>query len=77
VARLRLFADAHGLTPEQRRGMVRAVPATHTWGYDIVREGADGGHDGYADHWEGARERFDRATVWLERNLDALVQAVS
>jgi aminoglycoside phosphotransferase (APT) family kinase protein len=77
AARVRLFADAYGLTPEQRREMVAAVPATHTWGYDIVREGAASGHLGYADHWERARERFNRATAWLERNREALVRAVS
>jgi Phosphotransferase enzyme family len=76
-ARLRLLADAYGLTREQRREVVLAVPTTHTWGYDIVRYGAESGHLGYADHWEEARGRFERGTTWLERNLDALVQAVS
>jgi hypothetical protein len=76
-ARLRLFAEAYGLTAEERREMVLAVPTTHTWGYDIVREAAQGGHPGYADYWERARERFARGRSWLEGNLDPLLRAVS
>jgi aminoglycoside phosphotransferase (APT) family kinase protein len=77
VERLRLFADAYGLTPEQRRRVVLAVPETRTWGYDIVRAGAESGHLGYTDHWTRAQDRYQRGTTWLERNLDALVEAVS
>ncbi len=74
--RLRLFADAYGLTRDARRDMVRAVPATHGWGYDIVREAAQAGHFGYSDYWQRSEERFHRGSTWLRRNLDALVRAV-
>jgi hypothetical protein len=76
-ARLRLFADAYGLTAEARREMVLAVPTTHRWGYDIVRDAAQGGHADYADFWERARARYERGSTWLSRNLDTLVAAVS
>ena len=75
--RLRLFAEAYGLDSARRREMVLAVPTTHAWGYDIVRAGAEGGQLGYADYWERAQSRYARDRAWLERNLDALVQAVS
>ena len=75
--RLRLFADAYGLTGDRRREMVLAIPRTHEWGYDIVREGAQGGHPGYAEYWERAQLRFLRSSAWLHRNLDTLVRAVS
>jgi hypothetical protein len=76
-ARLRLFAEGYGLDSASRREMVLAVPATHAWGYDIVRAGAQGGNVGYADFWERAQLRYERDRAWLESNLDALVQAVS
>ena len=75
--RLRLFADAYGLVGEQRRDMVLAVPTSHEWGYDIVREGAREGNDAYADYWERAQERFVRAQTWFERNIEVLLDAVS
>ena len=75
--RLRLFADAYGLVGDQRRDMVRAVPLSHEWGYDIVREGARGGNDAYADYWKRAQARFTRTQTWLEGNVDDLVSVVS
>ena len=75
--RLRLFADAYGLTAEARREMVRAVPATQQWSYDIVREGAQDGHSGYADYWHQAEERYVRGRSWLQANVDTLIRAVS
>ncbi len=75
--RLRLFADAYGLTGEARREMVHAVPETQVWGYDIVREAARDGHPGYADYWRHAQERFARENAWLTRNLEVLVRAVT
>jgi hypothetical protein len=75
--RLRLFADAYGLTGEARREMVHAVPENQVWGYDIVREAARDGHPGYADYWRNAQERFDRENAWLTRNLEVLVRAVT
>jgi hypothetical protein len=75
--RLKLFADAYGLTGDARREMVQAVPATHAWAYDIVREAAHDGHLGYGDYWQQARDRFVRGNAWLGSNLDALVRAVA
>lgn len=74
--RLRLFLDAYGLAGEPRRDVVLAVPRTLTWGYDIVRDGAQEGHPGYADYWAHAEERFLRGRRWLDRNLGAFTRAV-
>ena len=75
--RLRLFLDSYGLTGDSRREVVLAVPTTLGWGYDIVREGARSGHVGYGEYWERAEERVLRGSRWLDRNLDALLRAVS
>ena len=75
--RLRMFLDAYGLGEDDRQEVVRALPEARTWGYDIVRQGAQAGHEGYADYWERAQQRSARAATWLTRNLDSLLRAVS
>ena len=77
VERLRLLLDAYGLTGDDRADVVRALPRTLTWGYDIVRAGAQGGHEAYADYWSRAQERYLRGAAWLETNTDRLLRAVS
>jgi hypothetical protein len=71
--RLRLLADAYGLTAAERGTLAGAVRATHTWCYDIIRAGAEQGRPGYQDYWTpSAHEHDARGARWLERNLDAL-----
>lgn len=50
LRRFRLFADAYGLTPAERSRLVEAVVANHDWLYDVVRDGAENGHPGFADY---------------------------
>ncbi len=76
LERLRLFADAYGLTTDERREVVLAVGPSHHWGYGIVREGAGTGHAGYADYWRESQDRFARGDRWVEDNLDLLLGAV-
>lgn len=75
--RLRLFADAYGLARGERRRMAEAVLATHTWCYDIVRDGAEHGRPGYQHYWTpSAQEHDQRGRRWLEDNLAALTAAL-
>jgi Phosphotransferase enzyme family len=65
--RFRLFADAYGLTPEERVVLVDAVIANHDWLYDVVESGALAGHPGFADYWSAARDRATRTRSWYLR----------
>ena len=77
VERLRLLLDAYGLTGDDRLDVVGALPRTLTWGYDIVRAGARGGHPAYTDYWSQAQERYVRAAAWIETQTEMLLRAVS
>jgi hypothetical protein len=75
--RLRLFADAYGLTRTERGRLAAAVLATHTWCYDIIRAGAEQGRAGYQHYWTSSAQEHDaRGRRWLENNLDALTAAL-
>jgi Phosphotransferase enzyme family len=75
--RLRLVADAYGLTASDRRLLAGAARATHTWCYDIVRQGARQGRAGYAHYWTPAAQEHDvRGQRWLEANQDRLSAAL-
>jgi hypothetical protein len=75
--RLRRFADAYGLARRERERMPAAVLATHTWCYDIIREGAEHGRPGYQHYWTPSAQEHDaRGRRWLEGNLDALKTAL-
>jgi hypothetical protein len=75
--RLRLFADAYGLPRSERRRMAETVLATHTWCYDIIRDGAEHGRSGYQQYWTpSARAHDERGRRWLEGNLAALRAAL-
>lgn len=75
--RLRVFADAYGLTDTERARMAPTVLATHTWCYDIIRTGAEQGRPGYQHYWtRSAQEHDTRGRQWLEDNIDSLTAAV-
>ena len=75
--RLRLFADAYGVSRAERERMASAVLATHTWCYDIVRAGAEQGRPGYQHYWTPSAQEHDvRGRRWLESNLDSLTTAL-
>jgi hypothetical protein len=73
--RLRLLLDAAGADDELREDVVAAVPLSLTWGYDVVRDGAAGGNEAYADYWTRAQQRYRRGVTWLEDNADRLRRA--
>lgn len=77
--RLRLVADAYGLTPDERSRLAAAARDCHGWCYDIVRAGAARGQAGYRSYWtpqaqahdERGRRWLDANTATLQRDLDA------
>jgi Ser/Thr protein kinase RdoA (MazF antagonist) len=76
LRRFRLFADAYGLTDDERAVLVDAVIANHDWLYQVVRDGAENGHAGFADYWlSGARDRAARTRRWYVRST-ALLRSV-
>jgi len=75
--RLRLFADAYGLSRSERRRMASAVLTTHAWCYDIIRAGAEQGRPGYQHYWTPSAQEHDaRGRRWLESNLETLTTAL-
>ena len=66
LERLRRFADAYGLTADERVRVVEAMPHAHDWCYDIVRTAVAGGHATFGGMWRGGgRMRAERTHGWL------------
>ena len=78
LRRFRLFADACGLTSEERDLLVEAVRQSHDWVYEIVRVGGENGSRGYADYWaHGGAARAERSERWLTTTAPQLRRALS
>ncbi len=78
IARFRRFVDAYGLDGEERTLVADAITASHDWLYDIVREGAEGGNEGFADYWRhGAAGRAARTRAWYADQRDQLRRAIA
>lgn len=76
--RLRVFVDAYGLSPQERRRLADALAPAHEWCYRIVRRSVAGGHETFERIWrEGGRERAQRTQQWLVLHRDAIRAAVS
>ncbi|HST66087.1 MAG TPA: phosphotransferase [Mycobacteriales bacterium] len=76
--RLRLFADAYGLVPEERGQLVDAVIANHDWLYEVVQSGVRAGHAAFSDYWlSGAADRAARTRSWYLRSRGLLHTAVT
>lgn len=77
LQRLRVLADAYGLSAERRELLLDAALGHHEWMYELVREGARRGVPGFAAYWSPeTAERADRAKAWLERRSTALRAAL-
>jgi Ser/Thr protein kinase RdoA (MazF antagonist) len=77
LRRLRVLVDAYGLEAERRGRLMDAVFGHHDWMYGLVRDGARRGVPGFAAYWTpDTAERAERARIWLERNADALREAL-
>jgi Phosphotransferase enzyme family len=70
--RFRLFADAYGLTEQERAVLVDAVIANHDWLYEVVEAAARAGHAGFTDYWSAARARAARTRSWYLRSTSQL-----
>ena len=78
LRRFRLFADAYGLTDEERAVLVDAVIANHDWLYDVVRSGVRAGHPAFSDYWaSGAADRAARTRSWYLRSRTLLHHTVN
>jgi hypothetical protein len=76
--RLRLLADAYGLSEPERSRLASTAYETHGWCYDIVRAGAEQGRPGYVDYWTSSAQRRDeRGRRWLASHAAALDGALS
>ena len=71
-ARLRLFCDAYGLRPRDRRRLLALARLRFHRSYSVMRSRAAAGGN-WAKMWaSGAGERIRRATAWLDVHEDEL-----
>jgi hypothetical protein len=78
IERFRRFVDAYGLQGDERALVIDAVPATHDWCYDIVRDGAESGNEGFADYWwHGGANRAARTRDWYAGSVAELRKSLA
>jgi aminoglycoside phosphotransferase (APT) family kinase protein len=76
--RLRLFVDTYGLDEPGRAAFLPDLRGSHTWMYEVVRDGARRGVPGFAAYWTPeAAARADRARTWYDTAADAITRALS
>jgi Ser/Thr protein kinase RdoA (MazF antagonist) len=77
LTRLRRFADAYGLSEEDRLRLVDAAALNHEWCMDYVRRGAETGHPWFHQRWTtGESALTDRTNHWFTNQADALRRAL-
>lgn len=70
--RLRLFCDAYGVRPRERRGLIEVARLRFHRSYEVMRTRAAAGGS-WARMWAGgAGERIRRASAWLDVHEDEL-----
>ncbi|MBB5773761.1 phosphotransferase [Nonomuraea jabiensis] len=70
--RLRLFCDAYGVPPRDRRRLLELARLRFHRSYDVMRTRASAGGN-WAKMWAGgAGERIRRAAAWLDAHEDEL-----
>ena len=74
--RLRVLLDAYGDPVPGLDRLADAVPATVSWRYRPVLDGAASGHPGFSAHWALVGERTARARRWCAEELPRLVAEV-
>lgn len=78
LQRLRLFADAYGLSARDRARVSDALVQTHVWCYDVVYAAVAGGHETFGRMWrEGGRGRALRSRRWMAAHERALHGALT
>jgi phosphotransferase family enzyme len=77
LTRLRLFADAYGLTDADRNRLADAAAANHIWCMDYVRRGAESGHPWFHQRWTtGESTLTERTNTWFTTHHADLVKAL-
>jgi hypothetical protein len=60
-----------------RAAFLPALRDSHAWMREIVRDGAERGVPGFAEYWTPeAAARQERAMAWVDRNADAIEEAL-
>ncbi|GAA0391546.1 trifolitoxin immunity protein [Acrocarpospora corrugata] len=71
--RLRLFSDAYGLTPRDRRNLLPTARLRFDRSYLAMRRKAESHGGSWAQLWaNGAGQRIRRASAWLDAHEDVL-----
>jgi hypothetical protein len=77
--RLRLVADAYGLSGADRHELIDFLGVTIARGGIFVRRRVEAGDPNFIKMWNemGGAERYDRRERWWDRQRDAFVQAMA
>lgn len=77
-ARLRLVADAYGLTAAQRSELLACLDASIAGGGEFVRRRVEAGEQAFIEMWNamGGLERFDRRRTWWRDARPAFATAL-
>jgi hypothetical protein len=77
--RLRLVADAYGLSATDRHELIDFLGATIARGGIFVRRRVEAGDPNFTKMWNemGGAERYDRRERWWNQRRDAFVQALA
>jgi len=77
LTRLRLFADAYGLTAPDRSRLIEAAAANHIWCMDYVRRGAESGHPWFHQRWTtGESALTTRTNQWFTTHHETLLKSL-
>jgi hypothetical protein len=77
-ARLRLIADAYGLTRDERRELFAVLQESIAKGGAFVRRRVEAGDPNFIAMWNqmGGMERFDRRRQWWAEHRDEFAKAI-
>ena len=68
AARFEVLCDGYRADPALRAAVRAAALDAHDWIYDLIREGAENGHAGFARSWRARRGAADRGRAWIARS---------
>ncbi|SNS74105.1 Ser/Thr protein kinase RdoA involved in Cpx stress response, MazF antagonist [Geodermatophilus pulveris] len=78
LRRLRVFADAYGLTGAERAALPAAIQQNQEWFGGVVERYAAAGHAGFLEYWRsGTRLGSEEYRAWLAGQEPALRAALS
>jgi Phosphotransferase enzyme family len=74
IRRFRLLLDSYGASAEVRRDAAQAGVAANNWIAEIIREGSEQGHPGFATTWKNTAALYQRARPWIQAHVDELAE---